>query len=235
MSSPSPCSRTDARTEYCLPLGRLVESLTELARQAAAGHHPGRTLHRRLCHGQRRKQPKARADIQQTLLARGPGGELAGHVLPSYKTPATGSTSWKTATASGPRWPRAGRLDPAGRCQRRRPTDPTPPLSGSPPGRRPPSLDRSRSISGPGSAKRPSHSSHAAAARDAARLSRSGRHRSSGPRRFERALCDSLHPQRSPAGAAPACSLLRLGASGSLLAAAVAVRLPAQRAEARAA
>ena len=47
-----------------------------------------RSLHRHFARGQRRKQPKAAAEIQQSLLppriSRITGGEVAGNVLPSY-------------------------------------------------------------------------------------------------------------------------------------------------------
>jgi serine phosphatase RsbU (regulator of sigma subunit) len=72
-----------------LSLGTPREPLTELARQAAAAI----TLADRYTDGfarvQRRKRPRAAAEIQQSLLppriARLGGGEVAGNVLPSYE------------------------------------------------------------------------------------------------------------------------------------------------------
>jgi serine phosphatase RsbU (regulator of sigma subunit) len=72
-----------------LAFGTPREPLTELARQAAAAI----TLADRYTDGfarvQRRKQPRAAAEIQQSLLppriARLGGGEFAGNVLPSYE------------------------------------------------------------------------------------------------------------------------------------------------------
>ena len=72
-----------------LTFGKPREPLTELARQAAAAI----TLADRYTDGfaqvQRRKRPRAAAEIQQSLLppriARLGGGEIAGNVLPSYE------------------------------------------------------------------------------------------------------------------------------------------------------
>jgi serine phosphatase RsbU (regulator of sigma subunit) len=72
-----------------LAFGAPREPLTELARQAAAAI----TLADRYTDGfarvQRRKRPRAAAEIQQSLLppriARLGGGEIAGNVLPSYE------------------------------------------------------------------------------------------------------------------------------------------------------
>jgi serine phosphatase RsbU (regulator of sigma subunit) len=63
--------------------------LTELARQAAAAITLADRYTDAFARAQRRKQPKAAAEIQQSLLppriARVTGGEIAGNVLPSYE------------------------------------------------------------------------------------------------------------------------------------------------------
>jgi serine phosphatase RsbU (regulator of sigma subunit) len=65
------------------------EPLTELARQAAAAVTLADRYTDAFARAQRRKQPKAAAEIQQSLLpprvARVTGGEVAGNVLPSYE------------------------------------------------------------------------------------------------------------------------------------------------------
>ena len=64
-------------------------SLLELARQAAAAVTLSDRYTDAFARAQRRKQPKAAAEIQQSLLpprvARVTGGEVAGNVLPSYE------------------------------------------------------------------------------------------------------------------------------------------------------
>ena len=69
--------------------GRPAEPLTELARQAAAAITLADRYSDAFASAQRRKQPKAAAEIQQSLLppriARLTGGEIAGNVLPSYE------------------------------------------------------------------------------------------------------------------------------------------------------
>jgi serine phosphatase RsbU (regulator of sigma subunit) len=65
------------------------ESLTELARQAAAAVTLADRYTDVFARAQRRKQPRAAAEIQQSLLppriSRVTGGEVAGNVLPSYE------------------------------------------------------------------------------------------------------------------------------------------------------
>ncbi|HYG96912.1 MAG TPA: SpoIIE family protein phosphatase [Solirubrobacterales bacterium] len=65
------------------------ESLTELARQAAAAVTLSDRYTDVFARAQRRKQPRAAAEIQQSLLppriSRVTGGEVAGNVLPSYE------------------------------------------------------------------------------------------------------------------------------------------------------
>ncbi len=69
--------------------GRPAEPLTELARQAAAAITLADRYSDAFASSQRRKQPKAAAEIQQSLLppriSRVTGGEIAGNVLPSYE------------------------------------------------------------------------------------------------------------------------------------------------------
>jgi serine phosphatase RsbU (regulator of sigma subunit) len=69
--------------------GRPAEPLTELARQAAAAITLADRYTDAFAAAQRRKQPKAAAEIQQSLLPpriiRVTGGEIAGNVLPSYE------------------------------------------------------------------------------------------------------------------------------------------------------
>ena len=69
--------------------GRPAEPLTELARQAAAAVTLADRYTDAFARAQRRKQPKAAAEIQQSLLppriARVTGGEVAGNVLPTYE------------------------------------------------------------------------------------------------------------------------------------------------------
>ncbi|HEY1855191.1 MAG TPA: SpoIIE family protein phosphatase [Solirubrobacterales bacterium] len=70
-------------------LGRPREPLTEIARQAAAAITLSDRYTDVFARRQRRKQPRAAAEIQQSLLppriARVGGGEVAGNVLPSYE------------------------------------------------------------------------------------------------------------------------------------------------------
>jgi serine phosphatase RsbU (regulator of sigma subunit) len=72
-----------------IAFGRPAEPLTELARQAAAAITLADRYTDALAKAQRRKQPKAAAEIQQSLLppriVRVTGGEIAGNVLPSYE------------------------------------------------------------------------------------------------------------------------------------------------------
>ena len=72
-----------------IAFGRPIEPLTELARQAAAAITLADRYTDAFAMAQRRKQPKAAAEIQQSLLppriARVTGGEIAGNVLPSYE------------------------------------------------------------------------------------------------------------------------------------------------------
>jgi serine phosphatase RsbU (regulator of sigma subunit) len=72
-----------------IAFGRPAEPLTELARQASAAITLADRYTDAFAMAQRRKQPKAAAEIQQSLLppriARVTGGEIAGNVLPSYE------------------------------------------------------------------------------------------------------------------------------------------------------
>jgi serine phosphatase RsbU (regulator of sigma subunit) len=72
-----------------LAFGHPAEPLSELARQAAAAVTLADRYTDAFALAQRRKQPKAAAEIQQSLLppriARVTGGEVAGNVLPSYE------------------------------------------------------------------------------------------------------------------------------------------------------
>lgn len=72
-----------------LTIGRPRRPLAELARQAAAAVVLADRYTDVFARAQRRKQPKAAAEIQQSLLppriARFTGGEVAGNVLPSYE------------------------------------------------------------------------------------------------------------------------------------------------------
>ena len=72
-----------------LTLGRPRRPLAEIARQAAAAITLADRYTDTFARGQRRKQPTAAAEIQQSLLppriSRISGGELAGNVLPSYE------------------------------------------------------------------------------------------------------------------------------------------------------
>ncbi|HEX4307549.1 MAG TPA: SpoIIE family protein phosphatase [Solirubrobacterales bacterium] len=72
-----------------LAFGRPREPLTELARQAAAAVTLADRYTDVFARVQRRKQPRAAAEIQQSLLppriVRLSGGEVAGNVLPSYE------------------------------------------------------------------------------------------------------------------------------------------------------
>jgi serine phosphatase RsbU (regulator of sigma subunit) len=76
-------------TGVLLTLGRPRRPLTEIARQAAAAITLADRYTDTFARGQRRKQPRAAAEIQQSLLppriARITGGEVAGNVLPSYE------------------------------------------------------------------------------------------------------------------------------------------------------
>jgi serine phosphatase RsbU (regulator of sigma subunit) len=76
-------------TGVMLTLGRPRRPLAELARQAAAAITLADRYTDAFARGQRRKQPQAAAEIQQSLLppriSRITGGEIAGHVLPSYE------------------------------------------------------------------------------------------------------------------------------------------------------
>jgi serine phosphatase RsbU (regulator of sigma subunit) len=72
-----------------LAFGRPVEPLTELARQAAAAVTLADRYTDIFARVQRRRQPRAAAEIQQSLLppriSRLGGGEVAGNVMPSYE------------------------------------------------------------------------------------------------------------------------------------------------------
>jgi serine phosphatase RsbU (regulator of sigma subunit) len=76
-------------TGVLLTLGRPRRPLTEIARQAAAAITLADRYTDTFARGQRRKQPRAAAEIQQSLLppriSRITGGEVAGNVLPSYE------------------------------------------------------------------------------------------------------------------------------------------------------
>ena len=76
-------------TGVMLTLGRPRRPLAELARQAAAAITLADRYTDTFARGQRRKQPIAAAEIQQSLLppriSRISGGEVAGNVLPSYE------------------------------------------------------------------------------------------------------------------------------------------------------
>ena len=101
------------------------------------GDHAGRPLHRCVRAAQRRKQPTAAAEIQQSLLppriVRITGGEVAGNVLPSYEV--AGDWFDVIENADGvwitPRR-RPGQLDAGGREQRCGPRR----AAGEPPQRR---------------------------------------------------------------------------------------------------
>lgn len=72
-----------------IAFGHPAEPLTELTRQAAAAITLADRYTDAFATAQRRKQPKAAAEIQQSLLppriTRVTGGEIAGNVLPSYE------------------------------------------------------------------------------------------------------------------------------------------------------
>lgn len=72
-----------------ITFGRPERSLVEMARQAAAAVTLADRYTDAFAQAQRRKQPKAAAEIQQSLLpprvSRVTGGEVAGNVLPSYE------------------------------------------------------------------------------------------------------------------------------------------------------
>jgi serine phosphatase RsbU (regulator of sigma subunit) len=76
-------------TGVMLTLGRARQSLSEMARQAAAATTLADRYTDAFASATRRKQPKAAAEIQQSLLppriSRVTGGEVAGNVLPSYE------------------------------------------------------------------------------------------------------------------------------------------------------
>jgi serine phosphatase RsbU (regulator of sigma subunit) len=72
-----------------IAFGRPARSLVEMARQAAAAVTLADRYTDVFAKAQRRKQPKAAAEMQQSLLpprvSRVTGGEVAGNVLPSYE------------------------------------------------------------------------------------------------------------------------------------------------------
>jgi serine phosphatase RsbU (regulator of sigma subunit) len=76
-------------TGALIAFGATRESLTELARQAAAAVTLSDRYTDAFANAQRRKQPRAAAEIQQSLLppriSRVTGGEVAGNVLPTYE------------------------------------------------------------------------------------------------------------------------------------------------------
>ena len=72
-----------------IAFGPPLRSLLEMARQAAAAVTLADRYTDAFAQAQRRKQPKAAAEIQQSLLppriSRITGGEVAGNILPSYE------------------------------------------------------------------------------------------------------------------------------------------------------
>ena len=76
-------------TGVMLTLGRPRRPLAEIARQAAAAITLADRYTDTFARAQRRKRPRAAAEIQQSLLppriSRISGGEVAGNVLPSYE------------------------------------------------------------------------------------------------------------------------------------------------------
>lgn len=76
-------------TGALIAFGSPYESLTELARQAAAAATLSDRYTDAFAQAQRRKQPRPAAEIQQSLLPprvmRVTGGEVAGNVLPTYE------------------------------------------------------------------------------------------------------------------------------------------------------
>jgi serine phosphatase RsbU (regulator of sigma subunit) len=72
-----------------ITFGRPIRSLVDMARQAAAAITLADRYTDAFARAQRRKQPRAAAEIQQSLLpprvSRVTGGEVAGNVLPSYE------------------------------------------------------------------------------------------------------------------------------------------------------
>jgi serine phosphatase RsbU (regulator of sigma subunit) len=76
-------------TGVLITLGKPQRPLTELARQASAAITLADRYTDTFARAQRRKQPKAAAEMQQSLLppriTRVSGGEVAGNVLPSYE------------------------------------------------------------------------------------------------------------------------------------------------------
>jgi serine phosphatase RsbU (regulator of sigma subunit) len=76
-------------TGVMITLGEPQGSLTELARQASAAIALADRYTDSFARAQRRKQPKAAAEMQQSMLppriARVTGGEVAGNVVPSYE------------------------------------------------------------------------------------------------------------------------------------------------------
>jgi serine phosphatase RsbU (regulator of sigma subunit) len=76
-------------TGVMITLAQTDSSLTEIARHAAAAISLAARYTDTFTRAQRRKQPTAAAEIQQSLLppriARVTGGEVAGNVLPSYE------------------------------------------------------------------------------------------------------------------------------------------------------
>jgi serine phosphatase RsbU (regulator of sigma subunit) len=84
-----PLSLRGRATGLLLSAGRPRQSLDELARQAAAAVALADRYTDAFARAQRRKHPKAAAEIQQSLLPPRimgvTGGEVAGNVLPSYE------------------------------------------------------------------------------------------------------------------------------------------------------
>jgi serine phosphatase RsbU (regulator of sigma subunit) len=76
-------------TGVMIAFGRPRQALAELARQASAAMTLADRYTDTVARAQRRKQPRAAAEIQQSLLppriARITGGEVAGNVLPTYE------------------------------------------------------------------------------------------------------------------------------------------------------
>jgi serine phosphatase RsbU (regulator of sigma subunit) len=76
-------------TGVLIAFGRPRQALAELARQASAAITLADRYTDTFARAQRRKQPRAAAEIQQSLLppriARVAGGEVAGNIMPSYE------------------------------------------------------------------------------------------------------------------------------------------------------
>jgi hypothetical protein len=88
-----------------IAFGRPAEPLSDLARQAAAAITLADRSTDAFALAQRRKQPTASAEIQQSLLpprvSRITGGEVAGNVVPSYEVAGDWLTRSRTPMGSG--------------------------------------------------------------------------------------------------------------------------------------